>query len=179
MPIKWCWWVMTEQMWEGFAGFFLFFSTCHRMGSERANCSFGSCGPCWKEATIWATIHAVGNASDLIRLWRLLMDEGITYQLLEIVIWMIDDSCSWYGAPRWVCFCIYLICMHCFCFFFKSYSWENKRYDFDGYCTCQLNSCCAMSALHWPDLSQALPALRCPLACHCPMCSWLWRRWGT
>ena len=64
------------------------------MGSERANCSFGSCGPCGKEATIWATIHAVGNASDLIRLWRLLMDEGITYQLLDIVIWMIDDSCS-------------------------------------------------------------------------------------
>ena len=24
--------------------------------------------------------------------------------------------------------------------FFNSYSWENKRYDFDGYCTCQLHN---------------------------------------
>lgn len=48
-------------------------------------------------------------------------------------------------------------------------------------CMCQLNYCCTASALplHLPDPSQALPARRCPLACRCPMCSWLWRRRGA
>ena len=120
--------------------FSLFSPPAIEWGLKGANCSFGSCGPCWKEATIWATIHAVGNASDLIRLWRWLMDEGITYQLLEIVIWMIDDSCSWYGAPRWLFF-LHISHWHALLLvFFNSYSWENKRYDFDGYCTCQLHN---------------------------------------